>query len=189
MEVKEDYLINEKTVLLMGEYYRNGALYTKVLHDKEIFLVAMSPTQLIDQSLLRYGSSLDGALKSSKNILGEIKMYPIKINASLDIWLFPTKSLKSHHNVWFVLNQINDMEPIGSGKTIVLLKYGHSIEIKMKVSAFRNKRQNAKILRERITNNTKGSINFLLFPREGYEIKEDEGTNKYTCVKKDEKRI
>src|SRR4051794_30948006 len=108
MEIRKNYLINEKTGLLIGDYYTNGALYTKVIEGMEIFLVAMSPVQLIDKSLLQYGSSFIGALSSSKEVLGEMYMYPIKISSSLDIWLFPSKSYKKSNCIWFVLNHIED---------------------------------------------------------------------------------
>lgn len=64
----------------------------RVVDGDYMFLVAMTPVQLIDKSLICYGSNFQGAFKSSQQLLGKHrKKYPIKIDAALDIWLFPTK--------------------------------------------------------------------------------------------------
>ncbi|MED4206830.1 competence protein ComK [Neobacillus mesonae] len=102
MEIKRNHIINEKTILFYGVLYKNGELFTKVIEGDDMFLVAMTPLQFINQSLIKYGSDLKGALNSSKKLLGEKqKKYPIKISLSLDIYLFPTKSIKREDCVWF----------------------------------------------------------------------------------------
>ncbi|NHC43419.1 hypothetical protein G6549_26490 [Bacillus sp. MM2020_1] len=182
MEITVDYLINEETSLLMGEYYTNGELFTRVVEGMNLFLVALSPVQLIDKSLLRYGSSFNGALSSSKEVLGEIKMHPIKISSTMDIWLFPSKSFKKPNCIWFVLNHVQDTLPRTVKKTEVFLRHGHKITIEMKESSFRDKRRNAEKLRERISHNINSlkSINDEII---GYLIKEDEGGFKYIFTK------
>ncbi|MBT2734597.1 competence protein ComK [Bacillus sp. ISL-7] len=107
----------------------------------------MTPVQLIDKCLLQYGSSLNGAIKSSKEVLGVMYMYPIKISSALDIWLFPSKSYKKSNCVCFVLNHIEDTLPQSVQQTEVFLRYGHKITIKMKESTFQTKRRNAEKLR------------------------------------------
>ncbi|ULT59590.1 competence protein ComK [Neobacillus drentensis] len=180
MEIRKNYLINEKTGLLMGEYYTNGTLYTRVIEDMENFLVAMSPVHLIDKSLLQYGSSLIGALSSSKEVLGEMYMYPIKVSSSLDIWLFPSKSYKKSNCIWFVLNHIEDTLPQSVQQTEVFLRFGHQITIKMKESAFRTKRRNAEKLRERISNNINNSSFVKKKEINGYLIKEEKDQYKFS---------
>ncbi|PLS01948.1 competence protein ComK [Neobacillus cucumis] len=179
MELRQDYLINEKTGLLLGEYYTNGALYTRVIEGVESFLVEMSPIKLIDKSLLRYGSSFHGALSSSKEVLGGMYMYPIKISSTLDIWLFPSKSYKKANCIWFVLNHILDTFPKSVQHTEVFLRYGHNITIELRECTFRTKRRNAEKLRERISNNINNSSKVKKELKNGFFIKEEEGEFKF----------
>ncbi|EKN69268.1 competence transcription factor [Neobacillus bataviensis LMG 21833] len=180
MDLMYDYLINEKTVLFYGVLYENGELFTHVIDQDDEFLVAMSPVQLIDKSLISYGSSIKGALHSSAQLLGKNhRMYPIKIDACLDIWLFPTKSYKNETCIWFALNHVKRILPLGIKFTKVCLSYGHTIEIVMRESAFREKRLTAEELKEKITTNTKNSMNFMVEPKKGFVIKEEKG--KYKC--------
>lgn len=186
MNVKYEYLINEKTVLFYGVFYENGELFTFVIDGDDVFLVAMSPVQLIEKSLLSYGSNFTGALKSSIQLLGENrKKYPIKIDASLDIWLFPTKSYKKETCIWFALNHVKGSQPLGVKFTKVFLSYGHTIEIVMRDSAFREKRLTAEELKEKITTNTKNSISFMVEPKKGFMIVEEKGRYKYSSRNKE----
>lgn len=183
MEIKYDYLINSKTILLYGVLHENGHLYTFVLEEEEAFLVAMAPVKLIDQSLISYGSSFSGALKSSTYLLGkERKKYPIKIDTSLDIWLFPTKSYRQDNCVWFALNHVRDTMPIAQKFTKVYLSNGHMFELVMNESAFRARMRTAENLRDIIIYNTKNSINCKEEMKKGFIIVEKKG--KYKCKTK-----
>lgn len=188
MNVKYDYLINEETVLFYGVRNENGELFTHVIDKDDEFLVAMSPVELIDKSLISYGSSFKGALYSSTQLLGENRrMYPIKIDASLDIWLFPTKSYKKENCIWFALNHVKGTRPLGIKFTKVYLSYGHTFEIVMRESAFREKRLNAEVLKEKITTNTKNSTSFLVEPKKGFMIVEEKG--RYKCRARNKKKV
>ncbi|MDN3015794.1 competence protein ComK [Paenibacillus sp. BSR1-1] len=183
MEIKYNYLINKKTILLYGEIHKNGELYTFVIDGEDMFLVAMPPVKLIDRSLMSYGSNFKGALKSSQLLLGKKrKMYPIKIDGSLDIWVFPTKSYKNENCVWFALNHVKNTQPRGVKFTKICLSNGHTIEIVMKESAFRNKCRQTEELKEIIINNTKISENFLTEPKKGLMIVEKKGSYKCKTV-------
>ncbi|MGG3468991.1 competence protein ComK [Neobacillus pocheonensis] len=180
MIIKQKYLINEKTVLLYGVTYENGELFTFVIEGDDSFFVAMSPAALINTSLICYGSNLKGALESSQLLLGKKrKKYPIKIDASMDIWLFPTKSYKKENCIWFALNQVKNTQPFGVKFTKVFLGYGHTIKIEMKESAFRDKRCQAEELKEMITYNTKNSLNLSEKEKKGFVIVEENG--RYKC--------
>lgn len=187
MVIKENYLINAKTVLFYGIYYENGELFTFVIEGNDIFLVAMAPLKLIDKTLISYGSSFKGALESSRKLLGENrKMYPLKIDASLDIWIFPSKSYRKENCVWFVLNQIENTKPLGTKETKVFFNYGHEFDIKMRESSFRNKRGCATDLRDMIFKNTKGAAKKEAKPEERWLIVEEK--ERYECRDNDEEK-
>lgn len=184
MDLKQEHIINTKTVLFRGFYYEHGELFTKMIEGDEQFLIAMTPLELIDHSLLKYGSDFHGALRSAKELLGKSKkMYPIQINGTLDIWLFPTKSYKQQNCIWFGLNHIKDCKPLSVNRTKVSLSYGHTIEIEMREQAFKNKRNNAKELREKIVNNSNHPFNFLYEPKKGFCLFEEKKENSYHSKK------
>ncbi|WP_251551238.1 competence protein ComK [Neobacillus muris] len=189
MELKYEYLINGNTVLFYGKLNENGEMYTVAVEGEEMFMVAMSPIQLIDRSLIRYGSSFKGALKSSSMLLGENKkMYPIKMDASLDIWLFPSQSYKKDNCVWFALNHVKNTQALGQKFTLVYLSYGHQFEIAQRESSFRNKRQTAKDLKDMINQNTQNSWNYIDQPKKGIMIIEKKGGYKCSSLSKKNNR-
>jgi competence protein ComK len=186
MKIREEYVINEKTVLLTGEYESNGKLITRVIDGGETFLVDLTPAQVIDASLLLVGSDLRAALQSSKKLLGPLYMYPLSINSGLGIYLLPTHSMKKRNCVWISLLHVKKAQALGIRKTKVYTSYGHVIEIDMRKSAFINRLQITKDLRKIIVENSSNPLTFYVEPQEGFYISEDEGANKYTISKKDE---
>lgn len=179
----EDYLINEKTVLLMGEYVKNGRQWTRVIEGEETFLVKKRPIDLINRALLCLGSDFRAARKSSKYILGECHMCPIRVNCNLGVWLFPTKSYKDDHCIWFSLMHVKDSKSVGIRRTKVFLSYNHDIEIEMKESSFKNKKNKAIQLRESMLRNSQSPLTFYLEPKKGLQIIEGPGVNRYKLKK------
>ncbi|MED3552742.1 competence protein ComK [Cytobacillus praedii] len=187
METRNNYLINEMTVLLYGVWNEYGELFTFIIDGTDSFFVTMQPIKLIDKSIICYGSSLKGALESAKKLLGENRhMYPIKVDALLDIWLFPTKSYKKDNCIWFALNHVKNTKAVDINRTKVFLNYGHEIEIIMRESSFRNKRGSASDLRDMIFSNTKKSQDCIASLQEGLIIIEEKGQYKWRVSKKDE---
>ncbi len=184
MTIKKVYMINEKTVLLTGEYDSYGKLTTRVIEGEDTFLVDQTPTQVIDASLLQIGSSMQGALLSSKKLLGEQYMYPITVNPHLGIYLLPTHSLKKRNCVWFSLMHVKDVRAQSVKQTEVLTNYGHTIVINMKKSAFQAKHQTANQLRETVARNMQCPLSFYLEPRQGFYLKDDAKGNKLKIIKK-----
>ncbi|HAQ06384.1 MAG TPA: hypothetical protein DCR24_02190 [Bacillus bacterium] len=179
MRVLGEYKINEKTVLVTGEYDESGRLCTRVIEGEESFLVNMKPLQVINNTLLMNGSNFRGARESSKKILGKSHMCPIKINCNLGIWVFPTKSYINDFCVWFSLMHVKRTKARGVKRTEVVLSYDHTFFIEMKESSFNQKRQKALDLREAILKNSESPLTFYVEPKKGLSIREDEGVNRY----------
>jgi competence protein ComK len=174
MRIVPEYLINENTVLVEGIYDEFANLWSKVLDKEELLVVMLSPVKLINHTLLKYGSDFQGAVNSSKHILGEVKTPPIHVNAKLDIWLIPTRSSKLQSCVWFSHSHIKDTKAVGRKKTEVHLSYGHTYELLMKEISFNHKRQKAAQLKEHITKNSLGTESFIAEPIRGFYIRESE---------------
>jgi competence protein ComK len=177
--VIEDYLINEKTALMAGAYVQNGQQWTRVVEGKETFLVAKRPIEIINNSLLCLGSTFKAAQRSSKYLLGDCYLCPIKVNCHLGIWLFPTKSYRDDHCIWFSLEHVKDVRPLGIKRSLVYLNYHHEVEIGMRASSFKNKMEKAKQLRDVILKNEHNSVTLLLEPEKGFKIIEGTGHNPF----------
>lgn len=159
MKVLWDYTINYRTVLFSGEKDADHYDCTKVIEGERTFLVKMSPLELINKTLLRNGSSLRGALKSSKFILDQMRHLPIKVSTSQGIFLFPVQTEKM---IWFSLNHVVKAVGLGPHETEVTLSYGHSIHLNMEESAFKRKCSSAEDLRKGIIKNSKCPLVFYL---------------------------
>lgn len=179
MDAKENYAINEEMVFITGEYVENGERWSRVVEGKERFLVKQKPIEILDNALLCLGSDFHAARKSSKFILGECHMCPIRINCNLGIWLFPTKSYKDHSCIWFSLAHVKDVKACGIRRTKVYLSYNHEVEIAMKASTFKNKLNKAMELRENMMRNAQSPVSLLFEPQKGFKIIEGTGLNRY----------
>lgn len=179
MSLLEDYRINQETVLLTGEYNEYGKLCTRVIEGEKTFLVNMRPIEIINKTMLGLGSDFHAGRKSSREILGDINMCPIKINCYLGIWLFPTKSYNNDFCIWFSLEHVKKTKSIGIRQTEVFLNYNHTFVVTMKESSFNKRKQKAKELREEMIKNSQGMLTFYVESKKGLSIHEDEGINRY----------
>jgi competence protein ComK len=179
------YIINQNTVLITGEYDKTGKLCTRVLEVEKSFLVDITPEKLIDDSIQYLGFDLPGAIKSSKKILGPMKMCPFMVNQPLGLCMFPVKSVKKPDCVWFVLAHVKKPEQCGI-QTKVHLSHGHSIMVDLKLSAFK-KRYNRAIDLCRITSERANCpVAFYLEPKSRYQlIKEPSGKYNFRELEKE----
>ncbi|WP_226679033.1 competence protein ComK [Mesobacillus jeotgali] len=180
MEVLTDYIINEETVLLTGEYNENGKLYARVIHGEDTFLIDMKPIKIINETMIGLGSDFKTGRKSARRLLGNISMCPIKVNCNLGIWLFPTKSYNDDFCIWFSLMHVKNTKALGIRRTEVELSYGHHVVIQMKESSFNQKRKKAEDLREKMIKNSKGPLTFYIESKKGIKMIEGEGVKRYT---------
>lgn len=180
MEMLTDYIINEETVLLTGEYNENGKLCARVIHGEDTFLIDMKPIEIINETMIGLGSDFKTGRKSARRLLGNVSMCPIKVNCNLGIWLFPTKSYNDDFCIWFSLMHVKNTKALGIRRTEVGLSYGHHVVIQMKESSFNQKRKKAEDLRERMIKNSKGHLTFFVESKTGIEMIEGEGVKRYT---------
>lgn len=172
-------MINGKTVLVLTEYV-DGKPMSRVIEGRESFLVDMPPKSLINYSLLFYGSSLQGAIKGSKMILGNTSMTPLKINGRQGLYWFPSISPQNPDCVWLSLIHIVDSEAFNDNSTKVIMAYGHTIIIEMKKARFLAKYQRTHYLKSVIEDRAKGRISFYLEPKKGLELRKGKGKLNYS---------
>ncbi|WP_419887938.1 competence protein ComK [Neobacillus niacini] len=184
MDIRDKHLLNEKTVLLTGEYHNRGEVWSRVIEGKEMFLVKQNPITIIEESLLHVRSNLLSDQRSAKYLLSPTRMHPICVNPQLGIILFPTKNRKCHCNIWLSLIHVKTTNSIRTRQIEVLTSFGHTILIDMSERAFNNKRQKAVQLQEALTTNLNCPLNFYVEPKKGYYIVKSSNENNYFLEKK-----
>ncbi|MBS4195711.1 competence protein ComK [Lederbergia citri] len=164
-KMRDDYIINRFTMALMGVFVKNGYFYTRVLEAKKVFIVKLSPIEIIENSLIHYGSGLNAAKKATKAALGNIDMPPIKICGSLGIYWFPSMSPKNKNCVWFSLNHIKDSIPVPNNKTKVLMEYDHTITINISKDLFKTREYRAQDLQKTFEKRTIPTLPYTYEPQ------------------------
>ena len=119
-----EYEINNETLALIPI----TATTTKVVELENDFVIKKSAIEIVSDSCNYFGSSLEGRLKGSKNILGSIYKVPIIIEESNNIIFFPTMSPQLRKNSWISHNNILKCEK-KHNKTIIYFKNSKKIEL------------------------------------------------------------
>lgn len=127
----DSYEINKNTCAIVTI---NDSV-TKIVEDKDDYYVNKSSFEVMEDSCNYYGSSCEGRIKGTKNILGSVYKVPIIVEETNDLVFFPTDSLKSKNCIWISLNQIRNYEK-ADGYTKVYFKNGKSIILKMSINSF-----------------------------------------------------
>lgn len=169
------YVINSRTELIMPEYDQYGNLYSHVKEGDYSFLVKMSPKQLLDYSMMYYGSSLLGGLQTSKFIFGKVRILPLLICEQLDLFFFPTHSINNDKCIWFSLSHVWRIKEIDHESAEVILYSGHSIIVHVSKSRLKNRKIQASHLRYTIQSRLEKTKTFLYLSNKKYIKEEDEG--------------
>ena len=110
---------------------------TKIIEEEEEFIIKKSSLKIIDDNCKFFGSSYNGRLEGTKNILGVSHKAPIIIEESREIIFFPTKSPRLENCEWISLFNIKRYKKIGQN---VLINFycGKSITLNISYGIFDN---------------------------------------------------
>ncbi|MCM3709170.1 competence protein ComK [Sporosarcina luteola] len=154
MELKEEYVVNNGTSIILPEFDENGRLLSVVMEKTELFKVNIEPTKLIDYSLRCYGSSLRGANDGSRTLLGEISMPPIVLNLTQSLYWFPHMSPVNEDCVWIAIDHVKDYKAIDKKHTEIVLNNGTEIILNTSFYSFDEKYTRAFKLKYKIERQT-----------------------------------
>lgn len=108
---------------------------TKVIENDDDYFVNKSSYEVMEDSCAYYGSSCEGRIKGTKNILGSLYKVPIIVEESNDLIFFPTDSIKSSNCVWISVNQIKKYEKYNK-YTKVFFNNGKELILKISINSF-----------------------------------------------------
>ena len=120
----QNYEINRNTLAIIPITKE----ITKIIEEDRDFIINLSSMQIIDDSCKYFGSSYEGRVEGTKNILGLKIKSPIFIEESSDLIFFPTKSPRNWSCIWINLNKIDDYEKVNSSTTKIFFSSGKAIK-------------------------------------------------------------
>lgn len=132
------YIVKKDTIALIEELDEYGNSYTRIIEGRNTFVVGLSIKQIFEDTLNFYCTTLQGAIRGAKSILGEKYHPPILINATEGLIMFPCGPIRRKNSVWVANNQIVNLEQMGK-ETIIYTNYGHEIIVPLKISQIDNK--------------------------------------------------
>ena len=127
------YEINSETLLIMPELNYKS----KVFEKEREYVVETTPFKIMEHSCEYFGSSLEGRLKGSKNMIGSIYKAPILVEESRNLIFFPTVSPSLGDNIWISFNNIEKYHKDGN-KTKVIFKNKKEITLDIPYHSFDN---------------------------------------------------
>lgn len=123
-----NYIVNKDTLMLISED-NNGVIYTK---DGKIVINKL-PTDIIKTSCLYYGSTLEGRMKFTKDVLGFTYKCPIVVSETDNLIMFPTSCYKDKNCCWICFNQILNYYMLDKYKIKLIFKNNKEILIDLPI--------------------------------------------------------
>ncbi len=127
----DSYEINKDTYAVMS--INEGI--SKVLEKDDEYFINKNSYEVMEDSCSYYGSSCEGRIKGTKQILGSNYKVPIVVEESNEIIFFPTESASNSNCIWLSLNNIKSYER-SNGFTKVIFNSGKELIVKMSISSF-----------------------------------------------------
>ena len=107
----------------------------KVIENNDEYFINKSTFDVMEESCQYYGSSFEGRVRGTKNILGSNYKVPIIIEESNELIFFPISSPVSFKCTWISLNNISKYERC-NGFTKVTFNCGKEVILKLSISSF-----------------------------------------------------
>ena len=127
----DSYEINKDTYAVMS--VNDGV--SKVLEKDDEYFINKNSYEVMEDSCAYYGSSCEGRIKGTKQILGSNYKVPIVVEESNEIIFFPTEAASNANCIWLSLNNIKNYER-NNGFTKVTFNSGKELIVKMSISSF-----------------------------------------------------
>lgn len=122
----KNYEINRQTLAVLSY----GKERSKIIEETDEFIINLPVSKIIDNSCRFFGSSYEGRVNGTKNILGVSHKAPIIIEESMKIIFFPTTSPRLENCSWISLNNISEYYKL-FGDTIVKFNCGKKIKLEL----------------------------------------------------------
>ena len=127
------YEINAETLAVIS--YSNSK--SKIIEKDDQYIVNESPFTIMERSCKYFGSSLDGRVSGSKDILGSVYKVPIIVEESQNLIFFPTEAINSSRVSWISYKNIKDIKKYGT-KSIIKFNNDNSVIVNCPYFSMKN---------------------------------------------------
>lgn len=145
------YEINDSTLAVLP--FDGGN--TRVLEKDDEYIVNNTPYEVMEHSCKYFGSSFEGRMSGSKDILGSIYKVPVIVEESQKLIFFPTESIQSENVSWISYKNIENIEKYGK-KSKIVFKNGEFLVVNCPYFSIKNQIFRCNML-EAVSNNRKNS--------------------------------
>jgi competence protein ComK len=129
-----NYEINVETLLIVP--YGNGK--SKIYEYDREFIIDSKTIDIVSNSCLFFGSSIEGRREAVKNILGIDMKVPILVEDSKNIIFFPIGSCINKSSVWISYQNLLKYSKINEFSTMLYFKNNRNISIDVKYNLVDN---------------------------------------------------
>lgn len=141
----QDYEINSDTLAILP--YQSE--YAKVLELNNQYYVKKTPKNIICDSCKYYGSSYQGRVEGTRNLVGIYYKSPIIVEESIPMIFFPTESPRHESCSWINLSNVVRCESCFGG-SLIEFKNGKTIPLNISKISLQNQVYRASRLSERL---------------------------------------
>ncbi|MEJ8778312.1 competence protein ComK [Pseudogracilibacillus sp. ICA-222130] len=103
------FLISNKTKVI--ERIKEGQFHSRIIESDQVYYSIHSLEALLNNACLKLGTSLEGRIDFTKEILKSNNKIPIPIDPDQCVFMFPTRSVKSPLLSYISYYQVADFEP------------------------------------------------------------------------------
>lgn len=128
-----NYEINDETLAVMSFDEDKS----RIIESDDDYVVNEIPYSIMENSCKYFGSSFEGRVLGSKDILGSIYKTPIIVEESKDLIFFPTEALSSPNVAWISYKRIKNVEKYGR-RTKVIFDNDESVVVNCPYFSIKN---------------------------------------------------
>lgn len=135
------YEVTPLTMAVIAQQNENGHTSTRVLEEKEEYVIPRSPSKMIDSACKFFGSSLRGRQDGTKGICGITHKAPISIDPASGMYFFPTTSPTNSKCSWIAHSHIDQVNQGPGRQTEIIFKNKKSIFVDISFGSMLNQVQ------------------------------------------------
>ncbi len=128
-----NYEINDETLAVMSFDEDKS----RIIESDDDYVVNEIPYSIMENSCKYFGSSFEGRVLGSKDILGSIYKTPIIVEESKDLIFFSTEALSSPNVAWISYKRIKNVEKYGR-RTKVIFDNDESVVVNCPYFSIKN---------------------------------------------------
>ncbi|WP_156854612.1 competence protein ComK [Oceanobacillus sp. AG] len=130
--------ISPLTMAIIASRDKEGRLISYILDESAEYVSDKSPSKLIDEACMFFGSSLKGRQEGSRVISGFTHKVPVSIDPASGMYFLPTYSPTSPKCSWLSHSHVDDVIPLTEGDTEVLFINGKTITLDVSYGSLTN---------------------------------------------------